>query len=254
MLEYVDTHCHIHEVDYAIPKNEARARANEAGVTRVICIGTDVKTSKEAIEYADNTPKTWATIGLHPHDAKLGPTTFKQLANLLPNTNVVGIGECGLDYYYNHSPKEDQINALEFQMQLALDNNLPMSFHIRDAFDDFWPIFNNFPGLKGVVHSFTATTKELNQVLKNNLYIGLNGIITFTKENSQLEAAIAAPLGSILLETDAPFLTPKPLRGKINESKHIELIAEFLAELRGENIEVFAAATTNNAIKLFGLK
>lgn len=254
MIEFVDSHCHIHENGYAIPKDEARARADAAGVTRVICIGTDIKTSKEAIEYASNTTRTWATIGLHPHDAKLGINALKHLANLLPNDNVVGIGECGLDYYYNYSSKVDQINALEFQMQLALDNNLPMSFHIRDAFEDFWPVFNNFSGLRGVIHSFTATTKELKQILDKDLYIGLNGIITFTNDDSQLEAAKAAPLDRILLETDAPFLTPKPLRGKINESKHIELIAAFLSELRDEDLAVLADTTTKNACQLFGIK
>nr|MCU0667186.1 TatD family hydrolase [Patescibacteria group bacterium] len=248
-----DTHCHIHEKEYAMPKDEVRAKADEAGVTRVICVGTDIKTSKEAIDYADITPKTWATMGLHPHDAKLGSGALKQLANLLPNKNVVAIGECGLDYYYNHSPKGDQIKALEFQMQLAIDNNLPMSFHIRDAFDDFWPIFDRFRGLRGVVHSFTATTKELDQSLSRGLYIGLNGIMTFTKQQDQLESAKLVPLDRLVLETDAPYLTPKPHRGRINEPKHILLIADFLAKLKGEQLDNIALATTKNTCQLFGI-
>ncbi|MBP9820666.1 TatD family hydrolase [Candidatus Saccharibacteria bacterium] len=254
MINFVDTHCHMHEADYALPKKEARARANAAGVTKIICVGTDVKTSQEAIRYANKTDDTWATIGLHPHDAKLGQKTYDALSTLLPEKSVVGIGECGLDFYYNYSSKKDQIAALEFQMQLALDNNLPMVFHVRDGFDDFWPVYDSFSGIRGVVHSFSASNKELKQVLKRDLYVGLNGIMTFTKDINQLEAAKIVPLEKLLLETDAPFLTPKPLRGTINESKNISVIGAFLAELRGEDLSELAYVTSANAQSLFGLK
>ena len=172
---------------------------------------------------------------------------------MLPNKNIVAIGECGLDYFYNHSDKKDQFAALENQMQLAQDNTLPMIFHVREAFDDFWPIYDNFSRLKGVVHSFTDTTTQLDKALNRDLYIGLNGIMTFTKDQKQLAAAKAVPLERLLLETDAPFLTPKPLRGKINEPKNVSITAEFLAQLRGEELSTLAAATTKNARQLFGL-
>ena len=253
MIEFVDTHCHIHESSYEHPKEEVVQRAQQAGVTRYICVGTDVRTSQEAITFAEATDRTWASIGLHPHDAQLGQETYDALAALLPLKSVVAIGECGLDYYYNYSDKKDQIAALEFQLQLALDSKLPMIFHVRDAFNDFWPIFDNFKGVRGVVHSFTATTKELDEVLSRELYVGLNGIMTFTKDDNQLAAAKAIPLDKLVLETDAPFLTPVPLRGKVNEPKNISYIADFLADIRGEDLQKLASATTQNAITLFGI-
>ena len=252
-MEFIDTHCHIHESEYALPQLDTIARADAAGVTRMICVGTDETTSAEAVAFAQGKDRVWASIGLHPHDAKLGDAAFTTIAHLLPNNKIVAIGECGLDYFYNHSDKKDQFKALEYQMQLAIDNNLPMIFHVRDAFDDFWPIFDNFSGLKGVVHSFTATTTELEQSLQRELYIGLNGIMTFTKDEQQLSAARAVPLSKLVLETDAPFLTPKPLRGKVNEPKNVSITADFLASLRGESLQDLATATTHNARQLFGL-
>jgi TatD DNase family protein len=253
MIEFVDTHCHIHEASYMLPEADVRARAKAAGVTRMIVVGTDVKTSEEAVTFAQNKENIWASIGLHPHDAKLGTEAYEGIARLLPHTTVVAIGECGLDYFYNHSDKRDQFTALEFQLQLAKDHNLPMIFHVRDAFEDFWPIYDNFKGTRGVIHSFTSNTQVLDQTLARGLYIGLNGIMTFTKDESQLAAAKAVPLEKLVLETDAPFLTPAPLRGKVNEPKNVSLTAEFLAQLRGEDLPALASATTQNACHLFGL-
>lgn len=253
MLNFVDTHCHIHESSYVHPKNEVMQRSIEAGVSRLVCVGTDVNTSKEAVEFASVADNVWASIGLHPHDAKLGQDTFDSLAAILPNKKIVAIGECGLDYFYNYSDKKDQVEALEFQMQLAVDSNLPMIFHVRDAFADFWPIFDNFKGIKGVIHSFTATTKELDQIFNRDLFVGLNGIMTFTKDSAQLEAARSVPLSKLLLETDAPFLTPVPFRGKVNEPKNISVIAEFLSNLRGEDLQSLSSATTKNALELFNI-
>ena len=249
----IDTHCHIHEADYKIPSVKVIGNAKRANVNKMICVGTDETTSNEAVAYVQNKSNLWASIGLHPHDAKMGQDAFDGVAMLLPNEKIVAVGECGLDYYYNHSAKQDQFKALEFQMQLAQDNNLPMIFHIRDAFDDFWPIFDNFSGIKGVIHSFTATSKELNELFGRGLYVGLNGIMTFTKDEKQLEAAKNVPLNRLLLETDSPFLTPQPLRGTINEPKNIKLIATFLAQLRGESLQSLSTVTTKNAEKLFGI-
>lgn len=249
----IDTHCHIQEADYKIAKNEAIVNAAEAGVSKLICVGTDEVTSKEAVDFAQDKANVWASIGLHPHDAKMGQSAFDAIASLLPNKKIVAVGECGLDYYYNHSDKKDQFKALEFQIQLAKDNDLPMIFHIRDAFDDFWPILDNFSGVNGVIHSFTATSKELDEILGRGLYVGLNGIMTFTKDEKQLQAAKNVPINRLLLETDAPFLTPTPVRGKINEPKNIKLIAAFLAQLRGESLEEVSTVTTKNAEELFGI-
>lgn len=227
--------------------------ANEFGVTKLICVGCDENDSQLAVDFANQHKNVWASIGLHPHDAKMGQAAFDKLTILAKSPKVVAIGECGLDYFYNHSTKEDQEKALIFQIKLALANNLPIIFHVRDAFEDFWPIFDKFSAIRGIIHSFTASDKQLNEALERGLCIGLNGIMTFTKDRSQLETARKVPLENLILETDAPFLTPKPLRGKVNEPKNVVLTAEFLAQLRAENLGDLATASTANAEKLFGI-
>lgn len=272
-LELTDTHCHIHEaVKDAVLATETRARyekagplpdpveivkrAREASVTRLICVGTALEDSQVAVRFVQGRTGLWASIGLHPHEAKLyvGKTeTLEQFAALADQPKVVAVGECGLDYYYTHSPKADQEKILRFQIELAVRHKLPLIFHVRDAFEDFWPIFDEYPGLRGVIHSFSATRKELDDILSRGLYVGLNGIMTFTKNDAQLAAAKAVPLDKLLLETDAPFLTPLPDRGKMCEPRHVRVTAEFLADLRGETLDELAAQTTKNAQEAFGM-
>ena len=252
-MHFIDTHCHIHSADYKLDPEVVLNDASSAGVTKLICVGTDIPDSHLATNFANDHENVWASVGLHPHDSKLGAQEFIKLEALATEPKVVAVGECGLDYFYNHSSKTDQVAALEFQIDLAERHKLAMIFHVRDAFGDFWPIFDNFSGIRGVIHSFTASTLELEQALKRNLYIGINGIMTFTKDTSQLEAVKKVPLNKLVLETDAPFLTPVPLRGKINQPKNTVLTGEFLARLRGENLDVIAASTTKNAEKLFGI-
>ncbi len=275
-MEFVDTHCHIQEAigpsttengEAAFVQNKwANAdcvdpqplidEAMTAGVTRLMLVGCTLDDSKLALVLAGKQQRCWASIGIHPHEAKahLDPETQASFAALAKDPNVKAVGECGLDYYYSHSSKTDQITLLEFQLQLAQDNDLPLIFHVREAFADFWPVFDNFKGLRGVIHSFSASIQDLEQVLSRGLYVGLNGIMTFTKDEAQLAAAKAIPLESMLLETDAPFLTPAPERGTICKPKHIVLTAEFLAGLRDESIEQIAESTTRNACNLFGLE
>ncbi len=260
----VDTHCHIHSLDYKLDSDEVIKSASSRGVTKLIVVGTDATDSKVALEFAFARENVWASIGLHPHDAKLGQKTYNQLESLLNHKSnvaravplqqkVVAIGECGLDYFYNHSDKKDQAQAFHFQMALAKEYDLPMIFHVREAYEDFWAIFDQYSGVKGVVHSFSAGQKELTEVLSRGLFVGLNGITTFTKDSKQLAAFKAVPLGSLVLETDAPFLTPTPYRGKINEPKQTLQIAKFLSDLRDESLEELAKATTKNAEKLFNI-
>lgn len=144
---------------------------------------------------------------------------------------------------------------LRWQIELALEHGLPMTFHVRDAFDDFWPVFDSYGAgsIRGVVHSFTANRKVLDEALERNLYIALNGIMTFTKDESQLEAARAVPLGRLVVETDAPYLTPKPYRGTICKPKHAATNLSYVANLLGVTDDEAAEATTANASRLFGL-
>lgn len=270
-MEFFDTHCHIHESgDVAeteqdptrkrwlkngnmVPQ-ELIDRARIAGVTRLMAVGCTLTDSEKAVLLAAQQSQVWASIGIHPHEAQKhleNPDWLTQFADLAAHTHVSAIGECGLDYFYENSPKEAQAEILRFQLALAQEHKLPVIFHVRDAFDDFWPIFEEFKGIQGVIHSFTATEAELRRVLDHGLYVGLNGIMTFTTDPAQLAAAKAVPLERMVLETDAPYLTPKAVRGNICEPQHVRLTAEFLADLRGDSIDSLAKATTQNARQLF---
>jgi TatD DNase family protein len=258
-MTLVDTHCHIHEADYPLDAEEVLARAREAGVDKLICVGTTERSSTDALAFATGRKDIYATIGVHPHDTKDGWAKIIELAKTTKLTSsdnsrkLVAVGEIGLDYFYTHSPRDMQIKALEAQIQIALDHALPIVFHVREAFDDFWPVFDNFHGIRGELHSFTDSKSNLEAGLKRGLYVGVNGISTFTKDTEQREALTSIPLDRLLLETDAPFLTPVPKRGTINEPAFVGLVADFQAEARGLSRETIATATTTNAVSLFAL-
>lgn len=256
-VEYFDTHAHIHFKDYPFDADETWQAAKAAGVTRMLAVGCRLKDSQGAIEFAAKHEGVWAAIGIHPHEAAdflQKPEAKKQFEKLIQSKKVVAIGEIGLDYYYNHSSKDKQIELLQWQLQLAQDNNLPVAFHIRDAFADFWPIFDQYKLKPSLIHSFTGVKRDIDEILKRQLFVALNGIMTFSKQESQLEAAKAVPLERLVLETDAPYLTPKPLRGKICKPEYVIHTAAFLAELRHESLERLAIQTTLNAQAIFNVK
>ena len=216
----------------------------------MLCVGTSVKSSQEAIEFAEAKANCYASIGVHPHDTKDG---YDITTLATQSSNVVAVGEIGLDYFYGHSPKEIQIAALKAQIEVALQHKLPIIFHVRDAFDDFWPIFDSYSGIRGVLHSFTDSQQNMQRAIDKGLYIGVNGISTFTKDPVQQAMFDAIPLDRILLETDAPFLTPVPFRGKVNEPALVSAVAQHHASRRGISLEEVADATTTNAHALFAL-
>ncbi|MDB5165766.1 MAG: putative Uncharacterized deoxyribonuclease YabD [Candidatus Saccharibacteria bacterium] len=247
----VDTHCHIHESNYPLDIGDVMKHAHGSGVSKLICVGTSEQSSLEAVAFAAQHEQCYATVGVHPHDAKDG---YRKIAELVQaNKDVVAIGEIGLDYFYTHSPREVQITALETQLQLARDNNLPVIFHVREAFDDFWPILDNFSGMRGELHSFTDSYDNLAKGLERGLFIGVNGISTFTKDMEQQKTYDQIPLDKLLLETDAPFLTPVPHRGKVNQPAYVRVIAEYHAKRRHISLKEIAVATTINATALFAL-
>lgn len=266
-MELFDTHCHMHElVRRETPVYDkwrsdgvdrtpdgVIAAAHEAGVNRMLVIGTTYGDSELATEFATEHENIWCSIGIHPHEAKttLAEGHWDAFAGLVARPKVIAVGECGLDYFYNHSPKEDQIRVLRMQIELALTHNLPLSFHVREAFDDFWPVFESYSGIRGVLHSFTDNAANMERAVKHGLFFGVNGIATFASETQQNVIYRTIPQQLLLLETDAPFLTPVPFRGTICESKHVRNTAEFLAELRGVSLEALAESTTANARTLF---
>lgn len=247
----VDTHCHIQD-DFPIPLDDVVAHACANDVTKIVCVGTDEASSRRAVALAAAHDAIFAVVGVHPHEATNGYGAIDALLDAA-TPRLVGVGEIGLDYFYTNSPKKIQQDALAVQIEYALAHDLPISFHVREAFDDFWPIFDSFHGIRGVLHSFTDTSKNLLKGLERNLFIGLNGISTFTKDASQQALFDTIPLDSIVFETDAPFLTPKPYRGKINEPAYVKNIAEYHANRRGMSLDHIATASTNNAASLFGL-
>lgn len=256
---FTDTHCHIHAHDYPLDADATIKRAFDNGVKRMICVGTDEDDSTNAFNFVQDRDGVWATVGLHPHDAKNGLQAINKLRELLKKDQasekrrIVGIGECGLDYFYDNSPREAQFDMIHAQLELARDFNLPMTLHVREAFDNFWPIFDQYSGIRGVLHSFTDNITNRDKGLERGLYIGVNGISTFTKDEAQKQMYATIPRNRLLFETDAPFLTPTPFRGKVNEPAFIKNVAENMAQLQGSTIDEIARVTENNASKLFSL-
>lgn len=274
MLELVDTHCHIQSAGLGAGQGPGErvtqalwarqpeltgdtivAAAAEAGVTRLICVSCSLTDSRLTTDFVRDRANCWASVGIHPHEAAshLHSETLSNLAVLATKPKVVAIGECGLDFHYDHSPKDEQLRLLEFQLELAQTAGLPLIFHVRDAFDEFWPAFDSYKGLRGVVHSFTDSAANLAKALERGLYVGVNGIATFAKDPALIKTYKSIPLNRLLLETDSPFLSPRPNRGKVNQPKSLAALADFLAGLRGEKPAALAKATTTNARKLFGI-
>ena len=265
----VDSHCHLHDRQFfsAEQAEEMLARAKENGVERVVCIGTDPEDSLVAREFAESHEGAYWTFGIHPqecskdnettpfrtHSRPFGQAYGPQWGCSRYNPNLssarakklVAIGEVGLDYHSEGYNREAQIRLFEEMLQLAVDNDLPVSFHVREAFSDFFAVINNFPNVRGVVHSFTDNKKVLKRILSDtDFYVGVNGLATYT-------TLPLPPLSRILLETDAPFLTPKPFRGIINEPAYIRNIAEWLAEKTDVDFETVERETTKNVEKLY---
>ena len=253
---FTDTHSHIHFAEVFTDLSEILQRAADAGVERIINVGVDPASSRDAMRLAkkkDGPVALYATAGLHPHEAAQGDPALDLIHDMAED--VVAIGECGLDYFKNHATKSEQDYALRAQLDIALEHNLPVVFHVRDAWQDFFTTLNDYPKIRGVIHSFTGHEAEVDRALSHNskLYFGLNGIMTFTQEETQLQAARAIPAERMLLETDCPYLTPAPHRGKRNEPSYVPLIADFLARLRGVEIAELGRQTTENAETLFAL-
>ncbi|MGI8983185.1 MAG: TatD family hydrolase [Acidimicrobiales bacterium] len=246
---WADSHCHL-QYDGMAP--EALAQAAEAGVGRIICVGTDGPQSARAIEVARDHPSmVRATVGLHPHDAAQGIDT---VTGLLGAPEVVGIGECGLDYHYDHSPREVQREAFAAQVALAHEHRLALVIHTREAWDDTFAVL----GTEGVpertvFHCFTGGPAEARRCLDAGATLSFSGIITFKNAGEVREAAALAPPDRILVETDAPYLTPVPHRGSPNVPAYVAIVGAAVAAARGVPVDEVEALTWANTATLFGL-
>jgi TatD DNase family protein len=259
----IDTHCHINFHSYAEDRDEVIGRAAQAGVTRIINPGIDPDTSQEAVELSEKYPGVYAAVGIHPNSSTdFGQDMLNQIERLAANPKVVAIGEIGLDYHWDKSPKEMQFSAFEAQLALAARLGLPVIIHNREASDDVIAVLENWVrGLPvtlsdrpGVLHSFSAPTAIAERALAIGFYLGFTGPITYKNADEQRRIAASAPLDRIVVETDGPFLTPSPHpRKQRNEPAYIPLIVDRLAALRQIPNENIARATTENAVRLFHL-
>ena len=252
-MKFVDTHCHLQDSEFYLEDREDVYLRSIKAEVAMICVGTNAQSSREAVKFCQSHANTYPVVGIHPHDTATGDVGEIRTLVEEYHDKIIGIGEIGLDYFYTHSPREQQIKALRQQLTIAQEFNLPVSFHVREAFEDFWPILDEFPGIRGVLHSFTDTQDNCDEAIRRGLYIGINGISTFTKNSDQQRLFAQLPLEKILLETDAPFLTPVPFRGKVNIPAYVGRVAEYQSVQKGCTLDDVAQMTTDNAMKLFGI-
>ena len=254
MPGFIDTHAHVHDKAFDSDRDAIVERMHVAGVNGAIAVGCDVTDTQRAFETAEHYG-LYASAGIHPHDAKDAPSDIRSAFEpFLKNERIVAIGETGLDYHYDHSPRDAQQRVLRAQIALARDVNLPLIFHHRDAFEDFTAILRDEwrDGMRGVVHCFTGDTAQARTYADEfGLYLGIGGIVTFKAAQSIREAVAAIGLDRIVLETDCPYLAPVPHRGKRNEPAFVVDTAKFVAALLQTPLAEVAHRTTENATALF---
>ena len=250
---YIDTHCHLSIEDYE-DIDEVLRENREAGIHKIIISGCTRDSIVESLSYADQFQDVYVTIGYHPSEAlSTKEEDLQLLEKQIHNNKVVGIGEIGLDYHYGKEDIQEQQDLFRKQLALADQYHMPVVIHSRDAVQDTINILKEYPNVKGDIHCFSGSLEVARIYISMGYYIGVGGVVTF--KNSNLGSVIKEiGLSSVLLETDSPYLTPEPYRGKRNSSKYVPLIAEKLSELLQIPIEEVATITTKNAVTLFDLK
>ncbi len=249
----IDSHCHLYMGSWAKNLDVVLARAKERGVERIICPGIDIDSSWRSVAISKKQKMVYAAAGIHPHDAENAPADFiHQLQDILAQPKIVAVGEIGLDYYRNISDAETQRKVFKKQLQLAQEMNLPVIIHNRNADDDIICIIRQVGQIRGVAHCYSSDLPTAKILIDMGLYISFAGNITYTN-SGLVEVAKELPLDRLLIETDAPFLSPKPYRGKENEPSLLKYVVEKLAESIGVSAEIVALATKNNTEKLFNL-
>lgn len=252
---FIDSHAHLTSSEILPDVKEVLARAQAANVTKIINICTDQLTLEKGLELSEQYDWVYNTAATTPHDVeKEGESFFPIVEKCAKEKKLVAIGETGLDYHYEHSPKKMQQKFLERYLQLALDCNLPVVIHCRDAFPDLFSIADaTYKKEALLLHCFTGTLEEAKEALKRGWSISFSGIVTFKKSESLREVARYLPLDRILIETDAPYLAPQSQRGKKNEPAFLPETAAVVASLRNIPLPAFAAATTHNTARFFSL-
>lgn len=251
----IDSHCHLDFKNYDGKRERMVAEANAAGVHTIFNIGIDLASSKRSIELAERFECVYATVGVHPHDAKtLDDYVLSKLSSMAEHEKVMAIGEVGLDYYRDLSPRDIQKKVFRAQLELAVDKKLPIVIHTRDSFDDTYEIVTEYVDrlAGGIFHCFQGDTATAHKVFDLGFYISVGGITTF-KNSDMSRVAAEVPLERVLLETDSPFLTPVPFRGKTNQPAYVKYVCERVAELRGMSPDEVERITDANCRRFFRL-
>jgi TatD DNase family protein len=252
----IDTHAHIHDKQYDEDRDATMARARATGVDDIVTVGCDLNDSERALSAAARYGIR-ASVGIHPHEAKDAPGDLAAaFAPLLADPNAIAIGETGMDFYYNHSPRDAQERVLRAQLRIARERNLPVIFHQRDAFDDFVAVLREefADGMRGVIHCFTGDSAQAKTFTDEfGLYLGIGGVLTFKAADALRDAVRAVGVGPIVLETDCPYLAPIPMRGRRNEPAFVSYTHARLAEVLDTDPGEILAQTDRNAKTLFGL-
>jgi TatD DNase family protein len=251
---WVDSHCHV-QAGHAVDDSDAAIRrAREAGVAWMVCVGTDLETSVRALDLAGRHPEVRATVGLHPHDASKLGAEWDALEPLALDERVVGVGEAGFDLYYEHSPRDEQEVAFRFQVRLAKRLDKALVIHARDAWDDtFRVLADEGAPARTIFHCFTGGPDEARRCLEFDAYLSFSGIVSFRNAQELRDAAAIVPEERLLVETDSPYLTPVPHRGKPNEPAYLPLVGAALAAARDVEPETIARVTRDNAARAFAV-
>ena len=252
-MKLFDSHCHLDDEKFNEDRAETIARLREGGVERCVCVGSDLPSSRRCVALAEQYPFIYAAAGVHPHEAKDAPADYlDQLKTLLAHPKVMALGEIGLDYYYDLSPRDVQKRVVQEQLDLACDTDMPVIFHIRDAHGDMFDILRSRSRLPaGVIHCCSASAEMVREYLNMGFYISFAGPITFKNAAGPVSASQAVPLDRLLIETDSPYLAPVPLRGRRNEPANVRYVLEKQAEIHGVPPEELADITFRNACALY---
>ncbi|MGP4082795.1 TatD family hydrolase [Pseudalkalibacillus sp. R45] len=251
-----DTHAHLNAVQFDEDREEVIQRALDEGVSHIVVVGFDRDTIKGAMDLAEGYDFIYAAVGWHPVDAiDMTEEDLKWIEELASHPKVVALGEMGLDYHWDKSPKDIQMDVFRKQIQLAKKVDLPIVIHNREATEDVVRILEeeNAEEVGGIMHCYSGSLEIAKRCLDMNFYISFGGPVTFKNAKKPKEVAVEIPMDRILIETDCPFLSPHPLRGKRNESSYVKYIAEQIADLKGMSVEEFAQKTSDNAFRLFGI-
>lgn len=251
----VDTHCHLNTPETYPDLDEVLARARRSGITAFVVVGIDEEYTPPALRIAEEHSDVFAAVGVHPNSATgFGAPQRDRFAEWMHHPRVIAIGETGLDLYRDHASLTDQISALEWHLCKAEETGLPLVFHCREAYDELLGVLETCSkSVRGVLHCFSGALEHAERALALGLYLGFDGPVTYKNAHLTREIARMCPADRMLLETDCPYLTPEPHRGKRNEPAYLPLIAAAVATARGETVEQVSAQTTRNAQKLFGI-